>query len=273
MAAFLSGDPVMLKEITDGFDIHTRTAGKLLGFDLSDKLALLSFIHSDYGKRTLCAAPDVDIRSAARQWYDEHDNEDWIFSKKGVYGWLRQEMGKSQNFAELYGGTSPVIQATCRVKAGIEVGLDRVQAWYSWTQNLYARRTEWRAELVERSVKDGALHLSKLGQSRTFGSDEEAIRGLYRPQILDFPVQAESSNVLVAAIMQTWKDLQHHNLQSVITLNVHDALVVDSPADEVEQVRQIVSNNLKGSAYLKRLQDEVGREFPLAFEFGVIGEP
>lgn len=272
MAAFLSGDPVMLKEIQDGYDIHTRTGGKLLGFDLSDNLALLSFVHSDYGKRTLCAAPDVEIRTVARSWYDRHDNEDWIFSKKGVFGWLRQEMGKSQNFAELYGGTPPVIQATCRVKAGIEVGLDRVQAWYAWTQALYARRTEWRNELIEQSVKDGALHLSQLGQSRTFGSDEEAIRGLYRPQILDFPVQADSSNLLVVAIMQSWKDMQARKMRSTITLNVHDALVVDSPAAEAEEAQQIVEKNLRTNPYLQALQEEVGRVFPLSFERGLVGE-
>jgi DNA polymerase len=272
MAAFLSGDPVMLKEIQDGYDIHTRTGGRLLGFDLADNLALLSFVHSDYGKRTLCAAPDVEIRTAARSWYDRHDNEDWIFSKKGVFGWLRQEMGKSQNFAELYGGTPLVIQAICRVKAGIEIGLDRVQAWYNWTQNLYARRTEWRSELIEQVVRDGALHLPILGQSRTFGSDEQAIRGLYRPQILDFPVQCCASNLLVAAIIESWKEIQRRNLRSTITLMVHDSLVVDSPADEIDDVQCIVEEHLRANWYLHELQNHVGRIFPMGFEKGLVGK-
>jgi hypothetical protein len=272
MTAFISGDPVMLQEIADNTDIHVRTASALMGFEIKDELALLRWTHSDYGKRILCNAPDVDLRTAARSWYAEHPNDEWVFAKKGVFGWLRQEMGKSQNYAENYWGMPPTIQATCRVKAGIEVGIDRVWAWYNETQARYARRAQWRQEVLDRVVRDGAHHLPIIGASRSFGDNEEAIRGLYRGEAIDFIMQLPSNCLIVSTAIESWKAFQVRKMQSVVTLNVHDALVADSPTVEVGEAQKIVEEKLRTNWFLRELEAHVGRTLPMGFERGVIGE-
>lgn len=272
MAAFLSNDKVMLHEIRAGVDIHSRTAEKLLGIPFK---SLPEWITGD-GARYLRAAPDLAVRRAyasacagtlAQASLLDGDPATHFM---GVRKWLRQEMGKSQNFAELYGAMPPIIVATCRVKAGIDIPSERCQSWYRWTQALYAARTHWRERLLDAVKREYALHLPLLGQSRTFCADEKAIEGLYRPQILDFPVQAQSSNVLVAAISSTSREYLRRRMRSRLCLNIHDAAVGRSPVSEYEEARAVFDSALCRSEYLQELQSLHGREFPLGFEAEIV---
>jgi len=272
MAAFLANDKVMLREIRDGVDIHSRTAQALLGVPFSELPAWVD----GAGARYLRAAPDLAIRRAFTAYGNGElskrllleGNPDEHFM--GVKKWLRQEMGKSQNFAELYGAKTPIIVTTCRIKAGIDIPRERCDAWYHATQELYYARTAWRQSLLDAVKREYALHLPLRGQSRTFCADEEAIEGLYRPQILDFPVQAQSSNVLVAALIGAAKEYLRRRMRTRLCLNIHDAAVGLSPQSEYDEARAIFDGCLKESEYLQDLQSLHGREFPLGFEAEIV---
>lgn len=272
MAAYLSNDRVMLHEIEAGVDIHARTAEALLGSSFS---ALAEWVQSD-GARYLRAAPDLAIRRSYASYLTGAMSLTTLIGGEeathfmGVRKWLRQEMGKSQNFAELYGAKTPIIVTTCRIKAGIDIPSERCDAWYRATQQRYAARTAWRQELLDTVKREYALHLPLRGQSRTFCADARAIEGLYRPQILDFPVQAQSSNVLVAAIIETAQAYIRNGMRSYLCLNIHDAAVGVSPLREYEEARHIFDERLRGSSYLNELQSLHGRPFPLGAEAEVV---
>lgn len=274
--AFMSRDAVMLREIADDVDIHSRTAAELMGWQGLTPDELLAWSRSPDGRRILCAAPDINVRQSARQWYAEGCTDStWLTAKKHKHGacaWLRQEMGKSQNFAENYGGMPQVIQATCRVKAGIEVPLYRVDDWWKRMQARYAGRTAWREELLESVCRDYALHLPYLGQSRTFGGTERQIRGLYRPQILDFPVQCIASNILIIGLIETMRELHRRRMRAKIVLNIHDAVVWDSPADEYDEVQRILIDRLRTNWYIRELEQAKQMTFPLGYECEVVAE-
>lgn len=271
MTAFLSGDSVMLKEIADGTDIHSRTAYMLAGFPREE---LDSWLRSSEGKRTVCAAPDLSVRNASRQWASLGCPVNYMVDGTPfvsfIHSWLRQNIGKSQNFAENYGGMPSVIQRTCRVKGGLNVPMSRVQSWYNWTQSLYSGRTRWREGLVEGVVSELAVHLDLLGQSRTFGGTEDDIRGLQRPAILDVPVQGPSFNVMLGGMMYAQKEYMQLGMRTRFVMQVHDASPADSPFDEYATAVEIFKKHLTSNWYMLELEKMYNRKFPLGWEISVL---
>lgn len=265
VAMWLSGDTRGLQEIAQGIDIHSRSAEFLLGHRFKD---CPDWINSADGRRTLGAAPDLEMRKQHNLYlagkYDPSDRKGMSFVEL-ARKWLRQNGGKSQNFAELYGGVGPVIHATTRIKCGIDIELERCYEFTEWMASLYPQRAAYRADSVARVKADGALHLPLLGQSRTF-CDDPTMVGLYVPQIYDFPIQCITSTILQAVSMAAQRTFVEHRMKTRVVINWYDALATDGPAGEWDDTAEIVSNCIKSTAYLEALVAYVGRPHPLGWD-------
>jgi len=278
-AAFMSRDAAMLYDISNGVDVHTRSAIELLGAPRFDPIWVLS----KDARSILTRAPDYKVRDKALVFYTWLHNE--VISKGGTANkarmatkqcmdfaetirvWLRQNGGKSQNFAYLYGGGAPVIQRTIRVKTGMEVSLMACKKFINNLDLTYPDLANFRQRLIGMVLNEGALHLPHLGQSRSFGTDREAITKQYRPQILDFPIQTISSNILQGAVREVMAEFKRSKMAARVVMNWHDAIIVDHPTNEFHVVDCIVRDKMKCNRYLSMIEEQIGDRFPIDLSY------
>ena len=62
---------------------------------------------------------------------------------------------------------------------------------------------------------------------------------------MNMPLQGTASDVIKKAMIEVFRKLKQDNMQSHIILQIHDELIVDSPANEVEKVKQILKNTME----------------------------
>lgn len=263
MNMFESGDHRGLQEIADGVDIHSESASYLLGFDITNSTKLGRWL-SEGGLGLLRRCPSYKMRKAAA-FLDTLNFDD-------VSAWLRQEVGKSPNFAELNGSMAEGIQAIPRVKAGIDIPIERCQSYIRDRETRYPERHAFRRQLLDQVYRDGAYHVPILGQSRSFGNgSREDIEHTYREKILGAPHQIQSFNLLLCAVVRTQSLFLKHRLRAVVVCQIHDSIVHDSAPTDSKQARAIVETSLTDNWYRRALEDLHGREFPVAYETKAIG--
>lgn len=272
-AAFLAQDHAMLGDIGNKVDIHSETALRLLSPEASGTLDLWvawGFINTPRANAVLARCPDAKMREQHRLRGSEHKGLSEEAYLNLVIAWLRQNCGKSQNFAWLYGGMPPVIQSTTRVKSGIEIPIETCEAWFQWMLTRYPALADYRTRLLRQTVKDFAVHLPILGQSRSFAGDPDDIIWKNRPEILDMPIQTTASNILQAACVDTQIALRAKGLQADVVMNWHDAIIVDTHLRDIWEVHKAATKALRRTDYLTKLEAHVGAHFPLDLEATVL---
>ncbi len=72
---------------------------------------------------------------------------------------------------------------------------------------------------------------------------------------INMPVQGTSADIIKVAMINLYREMQKRQLKSQMLLQVHDELVFEVPAEELEEIRQLVpeimSTALKLSIPLK----------------------
>jgi DNA polymerase-1 len=103
----------------------------------------------------------------------------------------------------------------------------------------FPRVKPWMREMENRALK---YHMvwNEFGRRRRFGKvDYESREGREAlRQAVNTPVQGTASDVTVLSMLEFWKWLRKEGMKSKIVANVHDAILVDSPAKEVKHVSQ-----------------------------------
>jgi len=264
MAAFTSGDEVMLREIEEGIDPHVETASILLGVELTNEQAVRKWLH-ERAIHVLCRSPQYAMRTEARGLRQGKPESYPVSFVKNVVAYCRQEGGKSQNFGYLFGATAPTIQKTCRIKAGFEVPLARCNAVIENNNRKYRGLMAFRHLQMNEAIQLGKIHLPILGVSRTFTDDPEDIRGKYRGQVYDYAIQALSGLVLQCAIIELlkWRTEQGRTVPFHVVINNHDAMYADMPWRVAPTVMQEMKNLMLNNWFLRELENHYGRKFPI----------
>ena len=53
------------------------------------------------------------------------------------------------------------------------------------------------------------------------------------------------------AMIKVYKALEESNLKAKIVLQVHDEMMIEAPEDEIEKVKEILTNSMQSAANLK----------------------
>lgn len=67
---------------------------------------------------------------------------------------------------------------------------------------------------------------------------------------MNAPIQGTAADIIKLAMIRVYNALQAQHLKSRLILQVHDELLVETHLDEVEQVKQIIEDGMRGAASL-----------------------
>lgn len=67
---------------------------------------------------------------------------------------------------------------------------------------------------------------------------------------MNSPIQGTAADIIKIAMIRVWKRMKEENLSSKLILQVHDELLIETKADEKEQVRAILEEEMSGAANL-----------------------
>ncbi len=68
---------------------------------------------------------------------------------------------------------------------------------------------------------------------------------------MNSPIQGTAADIIKIAMIRVWKALRDANLKSKLILQVHDELLIETLAEEEEEVRRILTENMRSAADLR----------------------
>jgi DNA polymerase-1 len=91
-------------------------------------------------------------------------------------------------------------------------------------------------------------------------SKNGAVRGYAERNAINYPVQGSAADIIKVAMVKIFARLSRQGMRAKMVLQVHDELVFDVPADEVEALRELVHAEMAQAVPL---------DVPLAVDIGV----
>ena len=82
-------------------------------------------------------------------------------------------------------------------------------------------------------------------------SNNSVVRGYAERNAINAPIQGSAADMIKIAMFSIFEDLINKNLNSKMLMQVHDELVFDVYIDEIEEVKQIVSDKMKNAITMK----------------------
>ena len=68
---------------------------------------------------------------------------------------------------------------------------------------------------------------------------------------MNSPIQGTAADIMKIAMNRVFDRLKKENLRSKLILQIHDELLIEAPEEEAEEVRKILTEEMKASADLK----------------------
>lgn len=254
MMALLSGDPVMIDEHRRGVDVHLMT-----GIDIIEALYNLMEVRGVDG-----------LYGTSIGWCEEVLRDPGRVTKQwpGIGKW--RQIGKTCNFARGFKATWHTIQKTIRRDMRIDLDRPFCESIGNSANKRYPIFVQWQDDLIARATREGRLVLPLIGDSRSFLGGRLAIQESYVPTICNFLVQDSAARVTQSGQRQVMDRMRERGLRTLVIENIYDAFTTDGPAEEEQEVSEIVSKELACPPFYRELQLVLGRELPLGFETKVI---
>lgn len=249
-AGLLSGEPALLDAFEQKWDLHSRRALSIFGLPL-----LLS-------KYPMIRDQPVELWKKLSSNFDD----------------LERAVGKTNNFADLFRSGADVQQAQVHEDTGLWLPIELFRLAVSRRALDRPVLWAWQNRLIADARRDGYLALPFTGQSRSFLGGTKFDEN----EIVNFPVQATASNVLLR--LQHFISLHLPSMALATSLhsthlctNTYDALLLDcSSPSVVSETRQLLTDALTWITtqdYWAALQSLYGRTCPLTASLKEIPNP
>ena len=103
---------------------------------------------------------------------------------------------------------------------------------------------EYMHNAVEQAKKDGYARtlFGRLRYIDELSSSNYNVRSFGERAAMNTPVQGTAADIIKKAMNEVYLRIKNQGLKAKLILQVHDELIVDTPADEVEQVKNVLSD-------------------------------
>jgi DNA polymerase-1 len=167
--------------------------------------------------------------------------------------------------AKVYGVTIEEVNSTQRRNAkAVNFGIIYGQSAFGLSQNLGIPRKE-AAEMIEQYfaqypgikrymtdtmnfARENGFVETIMGRRRylrDINSANQTVRGFAERNAINAPIQGSAADMIKIAMINIHQDIKDQNLQSKMTMQVHDELVFDVLKSEVEAMKKIISHRMK----------------------------
>ncbi len=113
---------------------------------------------------------------------------------------------------------------------------------------------------VKKFLDGMVAHAKKRGYTTTMFGRRRPIPELFSSNFMqrsfgervsmNSPIQGTAADIIKIAMIRVWRALKEAGLKSKLILQVHDELVIETRQEEVEQVKEILTDNMKAAAEL-----------------------
>lgn len=181
--------------------------------------------------------------------------------------------------AKVYGiGLEEVSSTQRRNAKAVNFGIIYGQSAFGLSQNLGIPRKE-AAEIIEnyfntypgiKKYMSDTMNFARengyvetiMGRRRylrDINSANQTVRGFAERNAINAPIQGSAADMIKIAMIKIHQDIKDHNLQSKMTMQVHDELVFDVLKSEKEALKQIIT---------ERMKNAIKMEVPILVEVG-----
>ena len=124
---------------------------------------------------------------------------------------------------------------------------DHIKAYFDRFYRIYEGIHGWHQSLMTGTLKNGTVETPS-GRQYFWPNVERTKNGRVTSatQILNYPVQGFSADLVQLACIRAFKLFKQADLRSKLTLTVHDSICVDTHPDEIEQVKSILTEAMTG---------------------------
>jgi len=163
---------------------------------------------------------------------------------------------KTVNFGIIYGqGAFALAEQTGMSRTEAK---QMIEAYFE----TYPKLKEYMAAQVSKAREQGYVEtiLGRKRHLKDINSNNFVVRGHAERNAVNAPVQGSAADVVKLAMIKIDKELDAQNLKTKMLLQVHDELIFEAPADEVEAASKLIKTEME-----RALETQV----PLLVEVGV----
>lgn len=168
----------------------------------------------------------------------------------------QRSQAKTVNFGIIYGqGAFALAEQTGMSRTEAK---QMIEAYFE----TYPKLKEYMAAQVNKAREQGYVEtiLGRKRHLKDINSNNFVVRGHAERNAVNAPVQGSAADVVKLAMIKIDKELDAQNLKTKMLLQVHDELVFECPADEVEAASKLIKTEME-----RALETQV----PLLVEVGV----
>lgn len=246
IAAFLSRDPVMIQEIREGVDMHSRNA-----VTLATKVGMLP---RDVTEEQFIKALKYEPPTNWEQFKSEVKRERIKRKVQRAMEWKElRVLVKSLGFGLNYG-----MEASTLAKdhgRDEEEMQEMIDAYF----DKYDHLAMWREEQKDKAIDEGVLVLPETGRKRRFFDaarwfNSEFSQDMWKRsmdidsvhrQAMNFPIQGFANEIFVAGKLKFYRALRKQGFQGRILLSLHDGILGDCPKSEVHAIKELANECLE----------------------------
>lgn len=159
---------------------------------------------------------------------------------------LQRRNAKAVNFGIVYGISS------FGLSQDLSISRKEASAYIEQYFATYPKVKEFLDRLVEEAKERG--YVTTLFHRRRpvpeLSSSNFMQRSFGERVAMNSPIQGTAADIIKIAMIKVWRALREAGLKSRLILQVHDELLIEVWAEEEEQVRQILSDNMKAAVDL-----------------------
>lgn len=154
----------------------------------------------------------------------------------------QRQLGKAVNFATLYG------QGAAALARQVGVQRDEASAWIARYFQRFRGVAAWRDDAVASARRTGQCTtlLGRRRLVRELSADDRETQSYGERIAINTPVQGSAADLCKRAMLRVDRALFHEELGARLVLQIHDELLLEVPADEIERTAALVGEQMRG---------------------------